>query len=168
ELTGGEYADRRAQCEAAAEQLGVPSLREATLEAVESAGLDDVLRRRARHVVTEIARTTDAAEAIAYRRWAEAGEHMDASHASLRDDFEVSCPELDALVEAARAVGTDGGVIGSRMTGGGFGGCTVSLVRTDQAAQAAQQIAAIYREKTGVTASQFVTRPARGAHVVRG
>ena len=92
--------------------------------------LDDVHYRRARHVVTEIARTVEAAEAIGRGDWPTVGRLMLASHASLRDDYQVSCEELDLLVELAAECD---GVIGSRMTGGGFGGCTISLVRRDGA-----------------------------------
>ncbi|MDZ4656197.1 MAG: galactokinase [Bythopirellula sp.] len=168
ELTGGEYAERRAQCEAAAKILGVPSLREATFALLESkkAELDDVQFRRARHVIGEIDRTMRAAAAIPTGDWNSVGELMYASHDSLRDDYEVSCPELDALVEAARSLGTSKGVIGSRMTGGGFGGSTVSLVRSEQATSIAKAICDQYQKKTGITATAFVTPPARGAHVI--
>jgi galactokinase len=96
------------------------------------------------------------------------GELMYASHASLRDDFEVSCPELDMLVEAAREVGDTGGVIGARMTGGGFGGCIVALVRAGREREIADRIGAAYRARTGIDATAFVTKPARGAHIVEG
>ncbi len=130
ELTGGEYAQRRVQCEAAAKTLGVTTLREANMPQLEAARerLGDVNFRRARHVVSEIERTVKAADAFSAGRWGEVGQLMYASHDSLRDDYEVSCPELDLLVVLAKELGPDGGVIGSRMTGGGFGGCTVSLV----------------------------------------
>ncbi len=168
ELTGGEYAERRAQCEAATKVLGVPSLREATFALLDSkkAELDNVHFRRARHVIGEIHRTVHAADAIPAGDWKTVGELMYASHDSLRDDYEVSCPELDALVEAARSLGSSKGVIGSRMTGGGFGGSTVSLVRSEQAAAIAATICEQYRQQTGITATAFVTPPARGAHVI--
>jgi galactokinase len=168
ELTGGEYAERRAQCEHAAKVLGVPSLREASMQLLESkkTQLDDVHFRRARHVIGEIDRTVRAADAIPLGDWHTVGELMYASHDSLRDDYEVSCPELDVLVEAARSLGSNGGVIGSRMTGGGFGGSTVSLVRTDRASNLAYEICRSYREETGIEATAFATPPARGAHVI--
>ncbi|MEO1497374.1 MAG: galactokinase [Planctomycetota bacterium] len=166
ELTGGEYAERRDQCETAARTLGVETLRDATLAAAQNAGLEDTVFRRARHVIGEIARTPDAAAAIAARDWSEAGRLMYASHASLRDDFAVSCPELDALVDAAEEIGPSGGVIGSRMTGGGFGGCTVSLVDAARANEVAERLGEAYAARTGKQATLFVTRPARGAHVV--
>lgn len=166
ELTGGEYAERRAQCERASAELGVGSLRDATLDQIEASSLDEVHRRRARHVVSEISRTAEAAKLVAERLWSGAGELMYASHDSLRDDYEVSCSELDVLVEAARGVGESGGVIGSRMTGGGFGGCTVTLVRTDMAERAAARIADEYHDKIGLKPTQFVTRPAEGARLL--
>ncbi len=168
ELTGGEYAQRRAQCEAAAKTLGVTTLREANMPQLEAARerLGDVNYRRARHVVGEIERTVKAADALCAHRWSEVGQLMYASHESLRDDYEVSCPELDLLVALAQEMGQDGGVIGSRMTGGGFGGCTVSLVRTESAANIAQTIRDRYQKETGIEPTLFTTRPAQGARVL--
>ena len=166
ELTGGKYAERREQCEAAAAALNVASLREVKADQVLASTLEGALLKRARHVVTEIERTVRAAECMTLGDWRECGELMYQSHASLRDDFEVSCKELDILVDAAAGIGLDGGVYGSRMTGGGFGGCTVSLVDRSKAQDVAQRIADEYAQKSGLTATQFLTRPARGAHVV--
>jgi galactokinase len=168
ELTGGEYAERRGQCEAAAKILGVQSLREATIALLEDkkSQLDEVHFRRARHVIGEIDRTIRAADAIATGDWQTAGKLMYESHDSLRDDYEVSCPELDTLVDATQTLGRDRGVIGSRMTGGGFGGSTVSLVRSDRSTEIANAICRGYREHTGIEATAFVTPPARGAHVI--
>jgi len=168
DLTGSEYPDRRRQCEQAARVMGVASLRDATPTDLESHRLElgELLHRRARHVVDEIERTRCAAEALARSQWPLMGELMYASHESLRDDFEVSCPELDVLAEIARSIGPAGGVIGSRMTGGGFGGCTVSLVEAGRERAVAERIAAEYRQRTGIEATAFVTKPARGAHVV--
>ncbi|MBX3426670.1 MAG: galactokinase [Pirellulales bacterium] len=170
ELTGGEYAERRGQCEAAARILGVKALRDVTLAQLEAARdkLEPIIYRRARHVVGEDERTTAAAAALRAGDWARVGELMYASHESLRDDFEVSCPELDVLVELASEIGADGGVIGSRMTGGGFGGCTVTLVRTGREREIAARIGREYERRTGAAATPFVTKPARGAHVVEG
>jgi galactokinase len=168
ELSGGEYAERRGQCEAAAKALGVASLREATVKQLEAGKqrMSAVEYRRARHAIGEIARTVQAARAIRASDWARVGELMYASHHSLREDYEVSCRELDVLVDAAREIGADGGVIGSRMTGGGFGGSTVSLVETAKAEQVAERIAMVYRSNTGVEATALTSRPSRGAHVV--
>jgi galactokinase len=169
ELSGGEYAERRGQCEAAARKLGVQSLRDATLELLESrrGELAEIEYRRARHAIGEIARTVEAAAAIKGNDWPRVGKLMYASHESLRDDYEVSCPELDLLVALAEKIGAVGGVIGSRMTGGGFGGCTVSLVETGKVDEVARQLVEGYRAKTGIEASVLRSRPARGAHIVR-
>lgn len=170
ELSGGEYAERRGQCESAARKLNAKSLREVTLEQLERqrASLDDVEYRRARHAISEIARTVEAADAIKSRSWDRVGELMYASHESLRDDYEVSCAELDLLVELARKRGRVGGVIGSRMTGGGFGGCTVSLVESKHVSGLTHELGHAYYSKTGIEPGFIVTRPAQGAHIVHG
>ncbi|HVT08964.1 MAG TPA: galactokinase [Polyangia bacterium] len=167
-LADGAYARRRTECAEASRQLGVETLRDATPAMVEAANgkLDPVVARRARHVTTENLRTVAAAAHLEAGEFAEVGHLMYASHRSLRDDFEVSSAELDAMVDIAREIGPAGGVLGSRMTGGGFGGCTVSLVRTDFVASVAGTMAAEYRKRTGRTATTFVSRPAQGAHVV--
>ncbi|HOX58616.1 MAG TPA: galactokinase [Candidatus Paceibacterota bacterium] len=169
ELTGGEYAKRRAQCEQAARILRVASLRDATADQLERSrsGMEDVVFRRARHVIGEIERTPRAAEKVRASNWPAVGELMYASHASLRDDYEVSCPELDAVVEIARAIGPQGGVIGCRMTGGGFGGCAVALVRADKVGAISERVAAEYEQRTKIKPSLFVSRPAAGATVLR-
>lgn len=169
ELTGGEYAQRRAQCESAARVLGVRALRDATLDQLEAARdrLSEVEFRRARHVITENQRTLAAADALRRGDWSEVGRLMYASHESLRNDYEVSCDELDLLVQTAQDIGPDGGVLGSRMTGGGFGGCTVTLVRTERVAEVAERIAETYQRERGIEPTAFASRPARGAHVVR-
>ncbi|MHB8969080.1 MAG: galactokinase [Pirellulaceae bacterium] len=168
ELTGGEYAERRGQCEAAARHLQVLSLRDCTMAQLEAAqsALGPVLMQRARHVVGEIDRTMRAADAIRGGHWELAGELMYASHQSLTNDYEVSCEELDLLVELAGRIGLTGGVYGSRMTGGGFGGCTVSLVRADRVASIAEQLLRGYQAKTGILPTMFLSRPAEGAFVV--
>ncbi len=170
ELANGEYGRRRAQCEAAARALGVDSLRDATPEALESAKgkMDDVVFRRARHVIGEIERTIHAAEGVRASNWPTVGQLMYASHSSLRDDYEVSCKELDAIVDIAEGIGMKGGVFGCRMTGGGFGGCTVALVQTELIENISQKIAVDYKKKTGIEATIFTTRPAAGATVVKG
>ncbi len=168
ELANGEYAQRRAQCEAAAKALHLPSLRDATLDGLqaERGSMEPVVARRARHVITEIERTQEAAWAIRAGDWRATGQLMYASHASLRDDFEVSCVELDLVVELAQSIGESGGVIGCRMTGGGFGGCAVSLVRVEAIPHITQQIADGYRKKTGLVSAIFSSRPAGGARVL--
>jgi galactokinase len=165
ELTDGGYAARRRQCEEAARSLGVTSLRDVSMEQLEQAWgrLADIHFRRARHVVTEISRTVEAADALGRGDWPTLGRLMAASHASLKDDYEVSCEELDLLVELA----VESGVIGSRMTGGGFGGCTISLVRRDALDRVARYIGEGYLRGTGREATVFATRPVDGARVVK-
>jgi galactokinase len=169
ELSGGAYAERRSQCESAARKLGVRSLRDATLAQLESQceRLEPVEFRRARHAISEIERTAAAAEAIKAGDWRRVGRQMYASHDSLRDDYEVSCTELDLLVNLFRELDSQSGIIGSRMTGGGFGGCTVSLVETAKVDDVAQNVAQSYRTQTGIEPAVLTSRPARGAHVVQ-
>jgi galactokinase len=169
ELSGGEYAERRVQCEAASRQLGISSPRDATMAQLEAARdkLSPLEYRRARHAISEIVRTVAAAEAMKISDWPAVGKHMAASHASLRDDYEVSCRELDLLVELANGIGRAGGVYGSRMTGGGFGGCTVSLVETAHVEEIGKKIATAYRQETGIEPSMLTSRPSRGAQVVK-
>ncbi len=170
ELANGEYAQRRAQCEAACRALGTPSLRDVTPEALANAKekMDDTVFRRARHVIGEIERTVHAAEAVRASNWPAVGQLMYASHASLRDDYEVSCKELDTIVEIADAIGVKGGIFGCRMTGGGFGGCAVALVRTELIEAISGKLGAEYKKKTGIDATIFTTRPAAGATVLKG
>lgn len=170
ELTGSEYPDRRRQCEEAAKVLGVKSLRHCTLAEVNAAPskLTNLAFRRARHVVTEISRTTGAATAFATGDWETAGLLMYASHGSLRGDYEVSCPELDDVVEIAHGIGLQGGVYGCRMTGGGFGGCCVALVQSTKVKAIAAKIAKAYKAKTKITPSLFVSRPGQGATLLQG
>ena len=169
ELTGGGYAQRRAQCEQAAQMLGVPSLRDASEDLLQAARsrMDDVVFRRARHVIGEIQRTVQAAAEVRASNWPVVGQLMYASHASLRDDYEVSCAELDVVVDIGRAIGPAGGVMGCRMTGGGFGGCAVALVRADQMAAISQRLAAEYEQRTNIKPTLFVSRPAAGAMVLK-
>ncbi|MCA9121296.1 MAG: galactokinase [Planctomycetaceae bacterium] len=169
ELTGGEYARRRAECEAAAKMLGVRSLRDATFDQVEvvRTALGSTYGRRVRHVISEIARTLDTVAAIRDSRWQDVGRLMYASHESLRDDYEVSCDELNLLVDIAQQLGETEGVFGSRMTGGGFGGCTVSLVKTSSTDSVAASIIERYFQRTGIQPTLFTTRPARGAHRIK-
>jgi galactokinase len=167
-LADSAYARRRTECAETARQLGVASLRDATPAIVAEAPeiSDPVLRRRARHVVTENARTLAAALHLEAREFAEVGELMYESHRSLRDDFEVSSLELDALVDIAREIGHSGGVLGARLTGGGFGGCTVMLLRATSVDIVAETLGREYQRRTGHAPTSFVSRPARGAHLV--
>jgi galactokinase len=160
-LAGGEYAARRMTCESAAQVLGVASLRDADMGLLESARerLSDAEFRRARHVVTENARTLDAAEALKSGDLPAIGRLMRESHESLRADFEVSCAELDTLVRAASEAS---GVVGVRMTGGGFGGCVVALVATDAGSDAISGIQQEFRRVHGRECAAHVLRASDG------
>jgi galactokinase len=154
-LATSAYNQRVNECAAAARQLGVASLRDATSGSLESRAdtLDAVLHRRARHVITEIERTLSAAAALESHDIRSVGALMQASHESLRRDYEVSSPELDALVDVALGVP---GVYGSRLTGAGFGGCTITLL--------AQEAVPQFLERVPVTA--FRCTPAAGASLL--
>lgn len=168
-LVQGEYAARRQQCEEACRALGVRSLREVEVEDLEArrGELSALLYRRARHVVRENARTLATVAAVRRGDWEEVGRHMAASHVSLRDDYQVSCPELDLLVALAGEIGPAGGVIGARMTGGGFGGSIIALVRRPRVEEVRQRLLASYSLVLGLEATAFATSPADGACIVR-
>jgi UDPglucose--hexose-1-phosphate uridylyltransferase len=168
-LVGSEYNRRRQDCAAGVEALrarfpGVAALRDATpqmLEACQGA-LDPVVFRRCRHVVAEEARVLGAIAALRAGDLAGFGALMDASHASLRDDYEVSCPEVDLLVELTRRTP---GVLGARITGGGFGGCTVNLVERGALARLREEVLPAYVSRTGKEAWLVVGEGADGAEV---
>ncbi len=163
-LVDSAYNERRAQCEQAARALGIRALRDADESALESARarMPEVVCRRARHVITENARVLRAVDAMRRGDAEEFGALMDASHKSLRDDYEVSCRELDALVEIARRLP---GCLGARMTGAGFGGCTVNLVRADAVDAFVLALREAYRAATGLDAETYVCDAADGAGV---
>jgi galactokinase len=138
-LAASKYNERRAECEEAAKKLGVPSLRDVA-DPADVERLPSPLRERARHVVHENLRVQEAVRGVSAARF---GELMNASHASLRDDYEVSIPELDALVAALCAAP---GVYGARLTGAGFGGACVALCRAGQAREAAQSALSEYNK----------------------
>eukprot|EP01113_Clastostelium_recurvatum_P027958 TRINITY_DN3388_c0_g1_i3.p1 TRINITY_DN3388_c0_g1~~TRINITY_DN3388_c0_g1_i3.p1 ORF type:complete len:392 (-),score=102.14 TRINITY_DN3388_c0_g1_i3:218-1393(-) len=170
ELTGGEYASRRSQCYEAVDVVkkrhpDVKALRDVSKAQLDEASSDlsPVSLRRARHVVGEDARTLQAAEALKRGDYETVGKLMVESHNSLRDDFEVSCVELDLLVELALQVP---GVLGSRMTGGGFGGCTVTLLRASALDELVAHLTKGYKDKTGKTPTCFPTVPGDGARVL--
>ncbi len=144
---GGEYVTRRRESFEAARALGVERLREIPVEALERIGaLPPVLARRARHIVTENARVLDAVKALRAGAADELGALLNASHASMRDDYEVSTPDIDVLVEIGRR---DPAIYGARLTGGGFGGATVMLAHAGKARDVAQRIAREYERRTG-------------------
>jgi galactokinase len=169
ELSDGGYAARRKHTEDGLAILGKKSWRDVTAADVQGhwSQLGDPVNRRSRHVVGEIARTVDAAAALARNDFEALGPLMAASHDSLRDDFEVSCKELDIMVEIARRIGRKGGVIGARMTGGGFGGSTVTLCESAKATDIAATLAAEYEKATGIQPQIFASRPSQGAHLVK-
>lgn len=160
QLAGSEYEERRLACEEASERLGVPALRDADEAMLR--GLPDLLRRRARHVVTENSRTVAAAAAFDAGDVAEVGRLMNDSHASLRDDFEVSSAALDAIAEVARR---HPGCHGARMTGGGFAGCAVALVDENAVGDFIAAASAGYSDATGHVPTLYETRAAPGVRV---
>jgi len=164
-LVDSAYNERRAQCERAAAYFGVPALRDVSPErfALHGAGLDPVTRRRARHVVGENERVLQAAAAMRAGDAGALGALMNASHASLRDDFEVSSAALDAMASCAQA---QPGVYGARMTGGGFAGCAVALVEAARAEAVADAVRACYVAATGVEPAIYITEASAGASVI--
>lgn len=159
-LADGQYGRRRAECEEAAGLLGVESLREATIEAVEGIG-DEVIRRRARHVVTEIERVGSAVSTLEAEDFVRLGRLFTASHASLRDDYEVSAPELDVACDAALAAGA----LGARMTGGGFGGSAIALVETSARERVSAAVTAAFGTAGFGVPNLFVAAAGDGACV---
>jgi galactokinase len=162
-LVQSHYNERRAECAAAAAALGVPSLRDVSRQQLESSSIDPLLYRRALHVLGENERVSRAVQALMSGNAAHFGEQMYASHESSRTDFENSAPELDLLVSIARPLA---GVFGSRLTGGGFGGSTVTLVAREQADAVASGINQAYAAHSGRDAGAFVCNVADGAAIV--
>lgn len=163
ELTGGEYNERRKQCMLAAKSIGVASLRDASLAQLESAHLEEVTRRRALHIVGENDRVLQGVQALRSNRLQTFGELMLASHLSSQVNFENSTSYLDILVELARKMP---GVFGSRLTGGGFGGSTVSLIESVCAGEIVQRISRDYHRMTGANCSPILTEPSEGARIL--
>jgi len=161
-LGNSAYKQRVAECASAARALNVASLRDATLEALQSTPMPDTILRRARHIVTENLRVQAFVPAAHAQDLNRMGELFYQSHASMRDDYEITCEEIDFLVDTARA---QEGCYGSRMTGGGFGGCTVNLLRPDAVAQFQQTIAAAYSERFHTTPQFIRCVPSDGAVV---
>ena len=170
-LDSGAYNDRVAQCQLALKQLrtvkpelkNLAELTEAEFEKIESAITDPVAHRRARHVVGEVQRTTDAVKALQAGDIVTFGKLMNQSHISLRDDYEVTGLHLDTLAEEAWKIP---GVIGSRMTGGGFGGCTVSLVKDEAIPVFIEKVGKAYEEKTGIKADFYIAEIGDGARQI--
>ena len=165
-LVDSEYNLRRQQCEQGASLLGVSSLREATMEMLEGAKahMPEVVYRRAKHIVTENARTLAASQALKAGDIETVSEAMAQSHVSMRDDFEITVRPIDYLVEIiGEVLGKSGGV---RMTGGGFGGCVVALVPTDKVEAVKQVVADKYSDETGYSADIYVCTATQGAFAV--
>lgn len=166
-LDSGAYNQRVAECKKAVEQLNtvrplkyLAELTEAEFKSIESAITDPVAHKRARHVVGEVQRTSDAVKALKAGDITLFGKLMNASHASLRDDYEVTGPELDCMAEEAWKID---GVIGSRMTGGGFGGCTVSLVKEEAIDTFIAQVGANYEKRIGIKPDFYIAEIGDGA-----
>lgn len=163
-LVDSVYNERRAQCEAAARFFGVPALRDVSVDQflARANELDETTRRRALHVVTENARALQAAQVMLRGDAVELGRLMDASHISLRDDFEVSSNELNAIVVCAQR---EDGCYGARMTGAGLGGCAVAFVRTEGVDAFADNVSSCYEEETGLKPNVYVCTATAGATV---
>ncbi len=165
-LVGSEYNRRREECARAAAHYGVPALRDVTPAMLEPGrrDLDDIVFRRARHIVLENARVLDTASALTAGDTASLARLMAQSHASMRDDFEITTPGIDRLVAIiAAAIGERGG---ARMTGGGFGGCVVAVVSQDALPAALGAIARDYRTPVGSPAATYVCQPSQGAGII--
>src|SRR5581483_10026673 len=160
ELTGSAYRQRTEECAEAAKLLNVPSLRDATLDQLAKAQLPEVVARRARHVISEDDRVEQFVDAARRGDVGRMGQLFVASHRSLQYDYEVSCEELDYLVDQAMAIP---GVYGARMTGGGFGGCTVNMMRPQAVDSFQEQIARAYESRFKVAPQMYPVRPSAGA-----
>ena len=167
ELADGEYALRRKACHQAAERMGVASLgqipRADLDEVLENNQLDEEMVRCVRHVVTEIDRTSRTVDALAKGDIPLAGQLLNAGHASLRDDYRVSCEEIDFIAATAQRLE---GVAGCRLTGGGFGGSCIAPVPKDHAEKVAEQVATAYAARFGHAPGIFLTAPAEGGRVI--
>ena len=163
-LTDGGYAERRASCEEVAKILGVSSMRELSFELLQSkeAELTSTQFKRARHAVTEIARVLEAVEKLELKDFAAFGKLLNQSHYSLRDDYTVSCPELDTAVEAA----LKNGALGARMVGGGFGGSAIALIAENDAGKVSLAIERAFAEKGFKAPRFFSSLPSDGAKVI--
>ena len=161
QLVDGEYAARRTSCEEAAATLGIPALRDVgDLDAALAALPDELSRRRVRHIVTENQRVLDTVELLQTGRIRAIGPTLTASHASMRDDFEITVAEVDLAVEVALT----NGAYGARMTGGGFGGCVIALVDTGGVSTIEAAVTKAYADRGFAAPDFFVAAPGRGAH----
>ncbi len=170
ELGSSEYNKRRAECEQgvrimSADFPAIKALRDVSFQQFQKveSKLPETIRKRCRHVISEDERTLETIDALNKNDLQRFGELMNASHDSLRDDYEVSCKELDIMVNEARTLP---GVLGARMTGGGFGGCTVNLVQTDHIENFCSEIRKSYQRATGLETEIYVSSPSQGAHEI--
>ena len=163
-LTDGGYAERRASCESVAAKLGVKSMRELTREQLDSSRdqLSESEYIRARHAVTEMKRVLDCVEALASEDFTQVGQLLNQSHNSLRDDYTVSCPELDTAVEASLAAGA----LGARMVGGGFGGSAIALIEASKTSQTISAVEKAFADKKFKAPRFFTSLPSQGAELL--
>ena len=164
-LTDGGYAQRRASCDGVVAKLAVRSMRELTMEKLEAS--QDLISTtefmRARHAVTEIARVLDAVKALESKNFTTLGHLLNASHASLRDDYDVSCPELNTAVDAAITAGA----LGARMVGGGFGGSAIALIKVSHTQETIKSIEEAFESKRFKTPRFFTSLPSQGAEIIQ-
>jgi len=164
-LIDGGYAERRAACESVAAKLNIPSMRHLTLEVLQAnrEKITETEFIRARHAVTEIARVLAAVTALRTSDFETVGELINQSHISLRDDYAVSCPELDVAVDACLAAGA----IGSRMVGGGFGGSAIALIKAQDVAKTREAVTAAFESRGFKRPRFFTSLPSAGASAAR-
>ena len=163
-LTDGGYAERRASCESVAAKLGIKSMRELTMAQLESAkeAITPIEFVRARHAVSEMQRVLDCVEALSKSDFIKVGQLINQSHASLRDDYTVSCPELDTAVDASLAAGA----LGSRMVGGGFGGSAIALIEASKTEETIKAVEKAFADKKFKAPRFFTSLPSQGAEVI--
>jgi len=163
-LTDGGYAERRASCESVAAKLTVKSMRELTMTQLDSSRelITETEYLRARHAVTEMKRVLDCVEALSSGDFVTVGQLINASHISLRDDYTVSCPELDTAVEASLAAGA----LGSRMVGGGFGGSAIALIQASKTSQTISAVEKAFADRKFKAPRFFTSLPSQGAELL--
>jgi galactokinase len=165
-LVDSAYNERRSQCEEAARWFGAKALRDVSVDEFErSSGLSEVVMKRARHIITENARVLEAVNVMKAGNVKRLGELFNASHDSLRDNFEVTNAALNQIVECAQEQSS---CYGARMTGAGFGGCAVALVQEEKAKEFTNAVSAAYKQRSGLDASVYVCKPSEGASLVKG
>ena len=164
-LTDGGYAQRRASCDGVVAKLAVRSMRELTMEKLEASHdlISTTEFMRARHAVTEIARVLDAVKALESKNFTTLGHLLNASHASLRDDYDVSCPELNTAVDAAITAGA----LGARMVGGGFGGSAIALIKASHTQEMIKSIEVAFESKRFKSPRFFTSLPSQGAEIIQ-